>query len=193
MLKPNPRTLLCAVCAAVFALATPAMAAQSGQKAEAAQQAAQAEVQKIQIEMRKLGMELASIERKAIATDTQLQAKRKQFSDHVVKAMKTLGYDPEGDTKKLAEIKKKVLSGKLKQDERVAEIKKFRSIRARLMQGQMAAMQDKGLQKESQQLNKATMLAMKKQNPHTEDMIKRFNALGAKLRGMLHASGAAHH
>ena len=192
MLIPNPRTLLCAACAAVFALATPAMA-QPGQKAAAAQQATQAKVQQIQTEMQKLGMQLAAIERKAIATDTHLQAKRDHFSAHMVKVMKTLGYDPEGDSKQLAEIKHKVLGGKLKQDERVAQIKKFRSIRAHLMQGQMAAMQDKSLLKESQQLNEATMVAMKKQDPQAEAMMKRFDALGTKLRSLLRSSRAQKH
>lgn len=186
------RSLLCAACAAIFAMATPAMA-QPGQNASATQQASQAEVQKIQTEMRKLGTELAAIERKVVTTDTQLQAKRKHFSAHIVKAMNTLGYDPEGDSKRLAEIKKKVLSGKLNQDEREAQIKKFRSIRENLIRGQMAAMQDKSLQKERQQLNEATMLAMKKENPHTGDMIKRFNALGARLRHIMQAARAKKH
>lgn len=184
------RTLLYPLCAAILALASPAMA-QPAHK-PAASQPSPAEVHKMETQMQKLRMQLSDIERKAVAGSPKLQAQRQHFSAHVFKVMKTLGYDPEGDSKRLAAIKQKVLSGKLKADERVAQIKKFRSIRMHLLQGQVAAMQDKDLQKESQQLNKATLLAMKKQDAHTEDLIKRYNAIGAKLRHM-HQAPMAHH
>ena len=190
------RSLLYPLCAAIFALATPAMAQSAGKPAAAQPSAAEMQkmqaqmqkMQKMQEQMQKLGMQLAAIERKTIAGSPELQAQRQKFSAHVMKAMKTLGYDPEGDTKRLNEIKHKVLSGKLKAGEREAQIKKFRSIRMHLLQGQAAAMQDKGLQQESKKLNEATMLAMKKQDPHTDALIKQFNAIGAKLRGMRQAA-----
>ena len=184
------RSLLYPLCAAIFALATPAMAQPAGKPAAA--QPSAAAVHKLQAQAQAIGMQLGAIERKAIAGSTKLQAQRKKFSEHMVKVMKTLGYDPEGDSKRLAEIKGKVLSGKLKADEREAQIREFRRIRMHLMQGQMAAMQDKGLMRESKQLNAATMLAMKKQDPHTEDLIKQFDAIRAKLRSMSQSSTAQH-
>lgn len=184
------RTLLYPLCAAILALASPAMA-QPAHKPAAAQPSA-AEMHKMQAKMQQLGTQLSAIERKAIANSPKLQAQRRHFSAHVLKVMKTLGYDPAGDSKKLAAIKRKVLSGKLKASERQAQIKKFRSIRMHMLRGQVAAMQDKGLQKENKQLNEATMLAMKKQDPHTEDLIKQFNALSAKFRRMRQASMAHH-
>lgn len=181
------RSLLYPLCAAIFALATPAMAQPAGKPAAA--QPSAAAVHQLQAKAQKIGTELGAIERKAIAGSPKLQAKRQKFSAHMLKVMKTLGYDPEGDSKRLAAIKGKVLSGKLKADEREAQIKEFRRIRMHMMQGQVAAMQDKGLMKESKQLNAATMLAMKKQDPHTEDLIKQFNAIRAKLRHL----EASHH
>lgn len=182
------RTLLYPLCAAILALSGPAMA-QAAQTAAAPQQASAAEVHKLQAEAQKLAMKLGAIEHKTIAGSKALQAQRQHFSEHMVKVMKTLGYDPEGDSKRLAGIKEKVLSGKLKVDEREAQIKQFRSIRQHLMQGQVAAMQDKALMKEGKALNTATMQAMKKQDPQTEKLIKRFNAISAKLRKL----EASHH
>lgn len=182
------RTLLYPLCAAILAMASPAVA-QAAQTAAAAQQQASVEVHKLQAEAQKLAMQLGAIERKTIAGSKELQAKRRKFSEHMIKVMKTLGYDPEGDSKRLAGIKQEVLSGKLKADERAAQIQEFRRIRSHLMQGQVAAMQDKGLMKEGKALNTATMQAMKKQDPQTETLIKRFNAISAKLRHM----EASHH
>lgn len=182
------RTLL--LCAALCVLASPALA-QPAQNPAAAQPSF-AGVQKLQAQAKKLAMQLGTIERKAIAGSPKLQAKRRAFSAHMLKVMKTLGYDPEGDSKRLSEIKGKVLGGTLKADEREAQIKEFRRVRMHLMQGQVAAMQDKSLVQESKNLNAAMLLAMKKQDPHTDALIKQFDAISTKLRQMSQAAMAHH-
>lgn len=189
----NSRTLLYSAFAVLIAigatsapaLAAPATPAKVEKKAEASPQAMVSELQKI-------GAQLSQIERKAIAASPKLQAKRHHFSEHMVKVEKTLGYTPGADINKLVAIKKKILSGKLNKAEREAEIRKFTSIRQDLMKGQMAAMQDKSLSKESKALNEATMVAMRKTDPHTDDLIKQFNAIRSKLQTMMAQRSKAH-
>lgn len=181
----KPRTLSYSIFAAFVALISigavsqPAMA----QPTAKAEKKAPATVQQLQMELRNIGMQLNEIEHKAIANDPKLQAESKRFAEHLKKAMRTIGYKPDADTKQLAEIKKKVLSGKLDKKEREAQIRKFQTIRARLIKGQMAAMQDKGLQQERQKLGQRTELDMKK-DPRTEGLLKRFAQIRQQLQRM---------
>lgn len=191
MRASSPRTLLYSVFAALFALGAvsqPAMA-QAAQKPTKEQKQEIAKFQQLQMENQKIRIQLGQIEQKAIAGDKKLQAERQQFSQHVVKAMQTIGYDPVGDSKKLAQIRQNVASGKLSQQERAAQIRKFQSIRIHLMQGQMAVIQqDKSLQQENRKLNEATIAAMKKQDPHTDALLKRLKQINEQLRRMVQAA-----
>lgn len=187
----RPHTLLYpvfAVLLAIGAVSQPALA-RSDHKATTAQEQAPNKVQKLRIERRDTIMRLGKIERKTIMGDKKLQAQRQRFSKHVIKAMKKIGYDPEGDNKKLVEIRKNIVSGKLSKEERTAQIRKFRSIRVRLIKGQMTVMrQDKGLQKENRKLNQATIAAMKKQDPHTDTLLKHLKQINQQLRRLYQAA-----
>lgn len=177
-------SLVAALLIAIGAISQPALA-QSAQPASKADQQTAAKVQQLRAEAQKIGTQLNEIERKAITNDKSLQAERERFANHLMKAMQTIGYHPKADTKKLAEIKKKVLSGKLSNQERETEIRKFQAIRANLFKGQMAAMQDKGLRQERKKLGEDTMVAMKKQDPHTEALLKRFGQVNQELRRII--------
>ena len=183
----NSRTLsylfVAALVIAIGAVSQPALA-QSAQPSAKAENQAAAKVQQLRAEAQKIGMQLNEIESKAIASDKALQAEREHFAKHLMKAMQTIGYHPKADTKQLAEIKKKVLSGKLSKQEREKQIRKFQAIRANLFKGQMAAMQDKGLRQERQKLGQDMMVAMKKQDPHTEALLKQFAQINKQLQRM---------
>jgi hypothetical protein len=185
------RTLLYPVFAALLALVAvsqPALA-QTDQKPTKAQEQAAAKFQQLQIEDQKVRMQLGQIEQKAIAGDKKLQAQRQQFEQHLMQAMQTIGYDPEGDSKQLDQIKQDIDSGKLSDEEKSAEIQKFQSIRAHLMQGQMAVMQeDKSLQEENHKLSEATIAAMKKQDPHTDALLKRLKQINQELQRLYEAA-----
>lgn len=184
----NSRTLsyslVAALLIAIGSVSQPVLA-QSAQSAAKPDNQAAAKVQQLRAEARKIGMQLNDIEHKAIANDKALQAERQRFSEHLIKAMQTIGYHPKADTKKLAAIKQKVLSGKLSKQERDTEIRKFQAIRANLFKGQMAAMQDKGLRQERKKLGDDTMLSMKKQDPHTGALLKRFGQINQQLRSII--------
>jgi len=62
----------------------------------------------------------------------------------------------------------------------------------RMMQAQMAVMQDKELLKERQKLNQDTMAAMKKLDPNTEKLMQRLNTIGKELRRMAQAAQSQH-
>lgn len=148
--------------------------------------------QSLQQEARKISMQLGQIERKAVAGDAKLQAEGKHFSEHMIKAMQMIGYTPKADGKKMAAIQKALSGGNLSKQERAAKIKEFQSLRARMMEAQRGVMQDKSLQKERRKLSQDTMLAMKKQDPRTDKLLKRLNEIGRKLSRMAQAARASH-
>ena len=183
----NPRTLLYPVVAALLALGTlgqpmPARAAGDQQKTP----------QALQQEAQQISGQLGEIARKAIAGDKNLQAEGQHYSEHLIKAMETIGYDPKADGKKMAAIQKELSGGNLSQEDRTAKIKEFQGLRMRMMQAQMAVMQDKELLKERQKLNQDTMAAMKKLDPNTEKLMQRLNTIGKELRRMAQAAQSQH-
>jgi len=183
------RTLLYAASAALVAVgiaSAPAMAQPNQMPAKMEKQSGSSPL-KLQMEARKISRQLDEIEKKTIQSNPDLQKQRKQLTDHMVKVMKEKGYSPEADRQKLIDLKKSILSGKLKKDERKAKVQKFRTIRSRLQKAQSEAMKDKSLRQESQKLGKSTLVAMKKQNPQTEDLLKRFNEVKQKLRALYQA------
>jgi hypothetical protein len=191
MRASRSRTLLYPVFAALLAFGAVSQQAlaQPDQKPTKEQEQAAAKFQQLQIEDQKVRIQLGQIEQKAIAGDKKLQTERQQFSQHLMQAMQTIGYDPEGDSKQLDQIKQSIDSGKLSQQERAAQIQKFQAIRARLMQGQMTVMQeDKTLQEENRKLNETTIAAMKKQDPHTDALLKRLKEINQQLQRMYEAA-----
>lgn len=180
------RSLLYPLFAVLFVIgvvSTPAFAAPN--KAATAEKKTQASPQDLELELRKIGMQLNQIQHKAIASNPKLQAKRHHFSKHMVMVEKKLGYTPGTDTKQLMDIKKSILTGKLKKDEREAKIKKFLSVREHLMKGQEAAMKDQALDKEGKMLRESTLVAMRSTDPRTDNLIKRYNTILLQLRGMM--------
>jgi hypothetical protein len=67
----------------------------------------------------------------------------------------------------------------------------LQSLRTRMMEAQRGVMQDQSLPKERRQLSQDTMLAMKKQDPRTDKLIKRLNDIDRQLGSMARAAQAA--
>jgi hypothetical protein len=183
----KPRTLLYPVFAAMVALGVLGQPTQA-RAADVHGKSPQA----LQQEARQIGAQLSAIARKTIAGNKKLQAEGQHYSEHMIKAMQTIGYTPKADGKKMAAIQKALNSGNLSQDERKAKIKEFQGLRMRMVQAQMGVMQDKSLRKERLKLNQDTMLAMKKQDPRAEKLMKRLNEIGKQLRRMARAAQTSH-
>lgn len=181
----RPRTLLHAACAALV------VAAAAGYPAPVRAAGAQAQSpQALQEEAQKVSMQLGEIARKAIAGDKKLQAEGQAYSQHMIEAMKTIGYTPVADGKRMTELGKEINSGKLSQEERAAKIQEFQGLRIRMMQAQAAVMQDKALSKERMKLNQDTVAAMKKVDPNTEALMQRMKQISQQLQGMYRQSQA---
>lgn len=148
--------------------------------------------QALQQEARQISSQLGKIARKTISSDPDLQAEGKHFSEHMIKAMQTIGYSPKADGKKMAALQKALRSGNLSKEDRQAKIKEFQGLRMHMMKAQAAVMQNKSLRQERQKLSQDTMTAMKKQDPRTAKLLKRLNEIGRQLRSRSQASRTAH-
>jgi len=176
------RTLLCSTFAAVVcvaAMGTPALA--QDKPTNAAAEKANASLEKLRGEARQISEQLNEIEDKTLKQDKDLQAKRKHLTDHIVKVMKSKGFSPQADQMELVSIRKEIMSGKLKKDEREAKIQEFQAVRNRMFKAQQAAMQDEGLRKESGAFAKATMASMEKADPKTKKLFKRLGEIKAQI------------
>lgn len=188
----NSRTLIHAALVALISLgavSTPALAGPADKPAANAE-AKDSSPMGLQIEARRIATELNKIEKKTIASNKSLQAKRKQFAEHVTQAMEKTGYNPKDDTKQLVALRDSIMGGKLSKDERAKKIQEFQTIRARLATHERKALQSKALREESRKLGQAMMMAMKKQDPKTDKLLQRLSEINQKLQAMRQAAAA---
>jgi hypothetical protein len=188
------RTLIYSAFAAILcitAVSLPALAESDGaQKADAGQTAATPD--QLLAEGRKIATQLNNIEQEALKNNADLRAKGKHLAEHMSKVLKSMGYFPEADRLELVSLKKSIESGKLSNEERQAKIQEFRGVKARMIKGRQEAMQDKDLQKETQEFSLAVMQAMQKQDPHTKDMLQRLAVIRMQLRKLASQQQAQH-
>lgn len=192
MQRLTPRTLIhtaLAVVISVGVMSAPALA-QSDKPAASMGKGADSSPVGLQIEARKISMQLNKIEKEAIASNKNLQKRRQQFADHVTQAMEKDGYNPKDDTKQLVALRETITSGKLSKDDRAKKIQEFQTIRARLAKHERKVLQSKALREESRKLGQATMMAMKKQDPKTDHLLQRLTEINQKLQAMRQAAAA---
>lgn len=186
----NLRTLIYTALTAfvcVGAMGTPAQAQPNGAAANTGEKSS-IFPQQLQREARQLIMQLNEIKQKAIAGDKRLQAQRRQLAERVMKLMHEKGFKPEEERKQLVALKKSIQSGTLDKDVRAEKVKEFQTIRAQLVSQQREAIQDESLRQERQALNEATTVAMKKQDPKTEELLNRLAEINQKLQKLRQTS-----
>ncbi len=181
------RTLIYSAFAAVICIAavgTPALAKSDAAPKATASQAANTPGQLL-AEARKITLQLNKIEKQALKNDKSLQAKSKHLAEHFKQVLNKNGYFPAADRMELISLKKEIEGGKLSKEKRKEKIADFRRVRARMMEGQKKAMQDKGLQKESKEFSKAAVQSMQKQDPRTEELMHRLATIRVQFRKLV--------
>ncbi len=138
---------------------------------------------------RQKSKQLHEIQQKTIKNSPELASEMKKYESKVSQAMEAHGYDPEKGGEHMQTLMAKLKSDKkLGKDERKETIQSLQAERQKMMKARTAAMKDPEVKKDGKALQKDMIAAMKKQDSHTEQLLKDVQMLRTKIM----ASAAAH-
>ena len=141
---------------------------------------------------RQKAQQLQGIQQKAIKNTPKLAAEMKQFQVEVETSMRAHGYDVAKGRQRVEAMAAKFKSGKkVSKAERMSAMMSFQAERQKMMQARTAAMQDPKIQKDGKALQHDMIVAMKKQDSHTGQLLKDVKSLRAKIMASMAARRAA--
>ncbi|MEQ9132991.1 MAG: hypothetical protein RJQ08_06615 [Salinisphaeraceae bacterium] len=159
------------------------------QQAPAASPAQQAEVQSVIKEYREVSSELQGIRKKAVAENPDITKQQETFRNRVVSEMKSEGYDVEAKRESIKEMGTELRGEEVADERRKELIGKLRAEQQEMRQAQKKVMQKPEIQAKAEELNDATLEAMREQNPKTDDLLARMKELRGELQAMAPAQG----
>lgn len=135
-------------------------------------------------EFRSTAQQLQQIKQKAIESNPELQAQRKQFREKLKNAMAEAGYNVASNLERLKEISQLLKSGKVSKSKRQKLAQELRRMQRKMLQARKAVLQMPEIQSARQELHQATLAAMRKQSERTEELINHMKELRDKLLAM---------
>jgi hypothetical protein len=185
----TPRTLLAlaalAVSAAVQAApppaGAPAPAPGKGGSMEAAQQ--------IHTEYMSLQQRLAQIQQKTMQAHPELQKQEKAFTDLMLSKMSTGGTSAKDEMDSLQKLEEKLSNKDTPADERKKLMSEYEQKATAFRTAQMQALKDPEVQKARETLMNATVAAMKKEDPQTEQIMQQIEQKQEQLKKIMESSG----
>lgn len=131
--------------------------------------------------LRQVERQLTKIQKEAVNAHPELQKKQDDFRSLLMTTMRSKGYTPEKDMKRLNELRKKLNDRSLNVDDRDKLIAEFQEKSSRLQKAQHDAFGEKKVKQAQQDLQAAVVAAMKKTDPNTTKLLKEMDDLKAKL------------
>lgn len=185
MLKPR-LSIPAAAAAVALALSfgAPPPAAAQDAPASGAQ-----ELRSLVQEYRQVAGQLEQIRQQALTANPDLVGQQKVLQDKVIAAMAESGYDVEANSEKLKALGEELRSGELDAERRKQVIAQLQQEQRKIRAAQETAFQQPEVMEAAQELNNAILLAMREQDPTTDELVARLKALRAKLQSM--AGGGA--
>lgn len=151
--------------------------------------AQQAEMQPLIKEYRQVSSELQGIREKAVAENPDITEQQETFRSRVVSEMKSEGYDVEAKRDSIKEMGTELRGEDVADERRKELIGKLRAEQQEMRQAQQKVMQKPEIQAKAEELNDATLEAMREQNPKTDDLLARMKELRGELQAMAPAQG----
>lgn len=151
--------------------------------------AQQAEMQPLIKEYRQVSSELQGIREKAVAENPDITEQQETFRNRVVSEMKSEGYDVEAKRDSIKEMGTELRDEDVADERRKELIGKLRAEQQEMRQAQQKVMQKPEIQAKAEELNDATLEAMREQNPKTDDLLARMKELRGELQAMAPAQG----
>lgn len=189
MIRKTATILLIAF--ATFSFTHFAIAQDSGAEPAANASSSQNEVRGLIKQLRQKSAELQQIHSQTLQSNADLRQQQEQFVARMRKEIKAQGYDLEAGQKRVQDMAGKLKNKDLSDAERKAITQKIAGERESLRKARAAALQQPDIQQASQDLQDATMTAMKKQNPDVQKLIDDMNSLRQQLRAAVQKARAS--
>lgn len=192
----TPRTLLALaavatlVPAAAVEAASPPAAAPAAAPAPAPGKGGSMEaVQKIHTEYMNLEQRLAQIQQKTMQAHPELQKQEKSFMDLMLSKMSTGGTNAKEEMDSLHKLEEKLSNKDTPADERKKLMSEYQQKATAFRTAQMQALKDPEVEKARESLMNATVAAMKKEDPQTEQIMQQIEQKQEQLKKIMESSG----
>ncbi|MGF1716628.1 hypothetical protein L4D08_17325 [Photobacterium chitinilyticum] len=121
--------------------------------------------------------DLTSIRQQTLQENPELAEQAKQLEGEFKKKADEIGYEPEEFIAKAQEIQEQVKDASLSEEERSELITEFAAAKQKMAEQRQAIIADKELMAMQDQLQKDMLIAMKAQDPKTEQLVEELSSL----------------
>lgn len=144
----------------------------------------QTQAQKLVQKYRETSQQLRRIRDEAVATNPELEEQSRTYQERIEQAMSDGGYDVDAGQEKLRKMGERYKNEDLSQEERQKLAGEFKAEREKMQQARQQAKQKEEIRVSGQALQESIIVAMKEQDPQTEELLQRLRKLRQKLQAM---------
>jgi uncharacterized membrane protein YdfJ with MMPL/SSD domain len=143
----------------------------------------------VHVEYMQLQNRLAQIQKKTIEANPELQKQEKAFMELMMSKMTIKGTTPKEELAALEKLKQKLGSKETPESERKALLDEYRAKASAFGTAQMKALQDPEVAKAREALMTATLAAMKKQDPQSEELMQQMQQKQQEMQQIMQSAG----
>jgi uncharacterized membrane protein YdfJ with MMPL/SSD domain len=137
---------------------------------------------KLQQKMHTVGQQLNEIRQKVLEAKPKLKNQQDEYQSLLFKTMKKQGNDPDPALARMREIEGQFQDQGLTEDKRKQLVMEYQQKDAQLQQAGRDAMQDEEVHKAAEELSKATIVAMREQDPKTAELLQEMEQLREEMQ-----------
>jgi hypothetical protein len=194
--RTTARTLLALGAVAILAPAITSQAAPPTAAAPApapapGKEGSMAAVQQIHSQYMKLQQQLAQIQQKTMQANPELQKQEKAFMDLLLSKMSAGGTSAKDQMDALHKLEEKLGNKDTPAADREKLVSEYQQKMTAFRTEQMQALKDPEVQKARESLMEATVAAMKKQDPQTEQLMQQIEEKQAELKKIMESAAPA--
>jgi hypothetical protein len=182
------RALLAAATVAALVPALPTHA-QTPPAADAGASDQMQAARQVHVEYIKLQQRLGEIQKKTMEANPELQKQEKAFMDLMMQKMTSSGTNAKEELAAIEDLEKKLANKDTPEAERQTLLNEYRQKAVAFRTAQMKAMKDPEVAKAQEALTSATMDAMKKQDPQTEQLLKELEQKQVQMQQIMQSAG----
>jgi hypothetical protein len=141
--------------------------------------------QKLQLKMYAIGQQLDEIRQKTLEAKPKLKSQQDEYQSLLIKTMKKQGNDPDPALVRMHQIRGELQNQGLTKDKRKQLITEYQQKEVQIQQAGHDAIQDKRVHKAAEELSKATVVAMREQEPKTAELLQEMEQLRQQMQQLI--------
>lgn len=140
------------------------------------------ELKKLQVEMYAIELQLDEIRQKALQASPDLKIQQDKYQSLLLKTMKEQGNNPDPVLARMHQIEKELKNKDLSKDKHKHLVAEYQQKTIELQRASYDAVQIKQVHKAAEDLSKATVTAMSKQEAKTEELLHKMDQLRQQMQ-----------